>query len=85
MSHTDLIIATLLLCFHFQMYSDLQINQGTIKTAEGYTGPVYFYLYNYLSKVTWSSVFGDCSIPLGKIISILKQTERKVLIIVREE
>lgn len=47
------------------MYSDLLINQATMKAAEHHSGPVYFYLYGYRANITWSSVFGNCPIELG--------------------
>lgn len=47
------------------MFSDVLINHCVMQAAEHYSGPVYFYLYNYQAAISWTSVFGNCSIPLG--------------------
>ncbi|KAI5711203.1 hypothetical protein M8J75_015025 [Diaphorina citri] len=47
------------------MFSDVLINHCVMQAAEHYSGPVYFYMYNYQAAISWASVFGNCSIPLG--------------------
>lgn len=47
------------------MFSDVLINHCVMQAAEHYSGPVYFYMYNYQAAISWTSVFGNCSIPLG--------------------
>uniref|UniRef100_A0A8D8PL90 Carboxylic ester hydrolase n=3 Tax=Cacopsylla melanoneura TaxID=428564 RepID=A0A8D8PL90_9HEMI len=47
------------------IFSDVLINHCVFKAAEHHSGPVYFYMYSYLAKISWTSVFGNCSIPLG--------------------